>query len=270
MMVKAPVHTVLVIQSLPSDEKQTGVELYADGIARYAEYYANGDSIYHRFFNASTKKEFHDAIEYIVHNTGYFRKGVILHIECHGLSDKSGLYLADGSSVMWDELKLPLIKINVALENELYVTMATCYGRYLHETIDISMQAPFSGFLSASEIIWDRETLEDYSAFFEELVKARDVFIAQERLSKRGSKFYYKDIETMFNELIVTTIKSIKEEDSIARREYFDACREDYNKFKQPGFPEFDEIPVDQIFDLVKIGFVKKYRNNFLFGKYRK
>lgn len=219
-MAKAPVHTVLVIESLPSNERQTGTELYADVIARYAEYHANGDSIYHRFFNASTKKEFQDAIEYIVQNSGYFRKGVIFHIECHGLSDKSGLCLADGSSVLWDELKLPLIKVNVALENELYVTMASCYGRYLHETIDISMQAPFSGFLSASEIIWDRETLEDYSTFFEELVKTRDVFIAQELLSRRGSKFYYKDVETMFNELIVTTIKSIKE-DSIARREYF-------------------------------------------------
>lgn len=268
-MVKAPIHTVLVVQSLASDERQTGSELYNDIIKRYAEFYSNGDPLYHKLLNVNAKKEFLEAVEYVFQNVTYFRKGVILHIECHGLSDKSGLYLADGSSVSWEELKRPLIKINVTLDNELYLTMATCFGRYLHETIDLSMQAPFSGFLSASDVIWDRETLEDYSLFFEEVIKTRDIFLAEEALSKKGSKLYYKDVETLFNELIRSTMKKI-ENDPVSRKEYFDACREDYNKVKQLGFPDFNEMSVEKIFEDVKIGFIQKYRNNFLFGKYRK
>jgi hypothetical protein len=269
MRVTAPIHTVLVIESLPADERQTGTELYNDVIKRYAEFYSDGDPISHRLFKVDTKKEFLEAIEYVIQNVKYYRRGVMLHIECHGLENRSGLCLADEASIFWSELKVPLIKINVGLDNELYVSMATCFGRYLHEAIDISMQSPFSGFLSASDIIWNRETLEDYSVFFEELVKTREIFLAEEVLSKSGSKFYYKDVETMFNELIVLTINDIRD-DPNPRKEYFEACRQEYNKVRQPGFPEFDQMPVEQMFEFAKSGFVKKYRNNFLFGKYRK
>lgn len=268
-MGKALVHSIVVIESLSSGERQTGTELYCDVIKRYVEYYSKGDPIYHSFFKPTSKSDFLNVLEHVLENSLHYRRGLIIHIECHGLSDKAGLFLSDGSSILWEDLKVPLIKINTSIENELYLSMATCYGRYIHETIDISMKAPFSGFLSASSIIFEYETLENYSIFFEELIKTREIYRAVKTLSSRGSNLYYKDVKTVFDEAIQSSFEKFKN-DPVAMKEFFDQCRVDYNRLKKPGYPDFDEMPVGPMFEIAKMGFVKKYQDNFLFGKYRK
>ncbi len=267
-MVKAPVNTIFVIESLSADEKATGTELYNDIIKRYAEYHANGNEVHHQIFKVASKDQFIEAFRYIKQNAEYLSRGVLIHIETHGLGDKSGLYMADGSTVSWEELKPELIGINVALDNEMYITMATCYGRYLHEVIDISKQSPFSGFISASKEVGVNEILEDYTPFFEELLRTRDILEAEKILDAKGSNFYYKDVETVFNDLILDWLKNMRE-DAQFRKQFIDQCREDYDRVKEDWFPEFDQMPVEEVLEVVKKDFVIRYRKKFLFGKGR-
>lgn len=267
-MIKAPVNTIYVIESLSVDEKATGTELYNDIIKRYAEYHANGNEVHHQIFKVENKDQFLEAIRFIKHNAEYLNKGVLIHVETHGLGDKTGLYMSNGTTVSWEELKPELIAINVALENELYVTMATCYGRYLHEVIDITKQSPFSGFISASKEISENEILEDYAPFFEELVRTRDILEAEKILDTKGSNFYYKDVETVYNDLILDWLKKMREDPQF-RKKFTDQCREDYDRVKEDWFPEFDQMPFEEVLELVKKDFVVRYRRNFLFGKGR-
>jgi hypothetical protein len=265
-MIKAPINTIVVIESLPDNDRQTGTELYRDIIKRYAEYY--GNKIASHYFNGKTKNQFLAGLDFIVHNCPYMNLGIALHIEAHGLGDTTGLYLADGSSVSWEELKPKLIKVNVQSDNQLYVTMATCFGRYLHEAIDIKLQSPFSGYISASKEVYVKEILEDYSPFFEELLKTGDILEAFKVLDSRKSNFIYKDVETMFNGILLDWLKNMRENKEF-RDEFINVIKGDYNKVKEDWFPSFEEMPVEEMLEVVKVEFVSKYRKNFLFGKGR-
>jgi hypothetical protein len=71
----------------------------------------------------------------------------ILHIECHGADDQTGLVLADGSFASWRDLKPGLTAINVASRLNLFVVMSACSGAYLAHAIQPIDRAPLWGMI---------------------------------------------------------------------------------------------------------------------------
>lgn len=137
---------IIVIQSLFIEDDNSGEDLYNDIIKRYIDY--NKKSIAHQFHRVSSKEELAEILRYIDSNAIYIPGGIVIHFEIHGSEGKDGLILSDRSLITWKELITFFREINIKTDNRLYITLATCYGRYLFEGVDSDKKSPYSGYIS--------------------------------------------------------------------------------------------------------------------------
>lgn len=255
------VRHIIVIESLPDQDFHSGSELYNDVIVPNCNAFNNDMS--HYFLKASSSDSFNDALNFVEQLSAHTDDGILLHIETHGCKD--GIGLSDGSIFRWKELQEKLISINVTCDNQLYITMATCYGRYLYETAEIDKRASFSGFISSSKETTARKIIEDFAPFFVELIKNRKIIQAYKTLEAMESEFFYKDISTVFDQLIQDLYDRL-DKDKEYRTEFIDECKQTNKDWGSKVSDGFVEKNIDAILKLTKKEMYKRYFENYLFG----
>lgn len=176
---------IVVIQSLPDDEKQTGTILYEDIIARRCD--QNGHGKY--FYNPSSKKELYDVLNEVCQNVVYDDLMPILHFEIHGSQD--GFVVKNGEGVYWEELEKFCRLINVKTKNQLIITLATCWGSGIWQMIDITQPAPYWGYIGPKEKISNGDLMEDFSDFYNSLLTEQSWDKALERLESNKTRHKY-------------------------------------------------------------------------------
>lgn len=207
---------IVVIQSLFDEDKKTGNELYTDNIKMQIDYVQEKNlRMTHAFHNVENKNGFIDILKYYGVNSKYMQGGIVIHLEIHGLKNLEGLMLTNHSTVSWEELSDLFRDININTCNKLYVTMATCFGRYLYKGIDPEKKSPYSGYISASQEVTAGEVMEDFSILFQSLVKNYNLVKAYLDLDAKGSNFYYKDSKRIFEENFQFFVEKLKADISI-------------------------------------------------------
>jgi len=208
------VRNIIIIESL-TGERQTGLEIYNDCIKRKIDF-GNKDFI-HRYHSVNSKEELVELLKYYIHNADYFPGGILLHFEMHGDSAKRGLVLSNGNLVEWEELIDLFREINLKTKNNLFITMATCFGRYLYKGVDPYKKSPYSGYISASTAIYPDEIIEKYITLFDYLIDNGNIIDAYLEMEKQGSNFYYKDSLTTFEEAFQITLKSLYGDENLKK-----------------------------------------------------
>lgn len=196
---------VVVIQSLMSNEPQTGKMLFDDIIARYCDLKGHGKY----FYNTNAKADFiaamHQICNLVINDDLY----PILHFEVHGCSD--GLKLNNGETIDWKELEHYCRLINIQTNNQLIVTLATCWGSTIWKMIDITKPAPYWGFLGPKESIYNSDLLEDFTEFYESLLIENSWDDALQRivLNDNRSKYVYLHCKGIFEYYIEKDLKGL-------------------------------------------------------------
>lgn len=207
---------IVVIQSLSGDDRETGRELYDDIIRRNIDYkQPEVIKMTHKFIDVATKAAFVESVQQLIQVADSFSDGILIHLETHGAADMTGLILADGNLITWEELTDMFREINIATNNNLYITMATCLGRYMYQSVKTDRKAPYSGYISASKIVNQNEILEDFSVLFETLVETGNLVYSYLQMEKKGSNFFYKDCEATFEENFKKFIDSSENKEKI-------------------------------------------------------
>ncbi len=176
---------VVVIQSLPDKEIQTGKELYDSIISRRCG--LTSKAAY--FYNPSTVQEFFNALDEICANVLYDELMPIIHFEMHG--NPKGLVVKNGVAVGWEALQDHLRLINRKTQNQLIVTLASCWGSRVWEMIDITQAAPYWGYIGPKESILADVLMEDFTDFFDTLLSTDHLDAAIERLKANGTRTQY-------------------------------------------------------------------------------
>ena len=172
-------NSIFVIESLKTGEKKTGSELFND-IIRRGLLLMDMEQNCH-LYTVESKVELLSVLEKIEQNIIYNFVNPIIHFETHGSPD--GIWLSNDEVVNWNELQKIFIKLNLLSENNLFITMATCYGGYIYKAISPRDRAPFWGFVGAFEEVYPDEILFNFSSFYEEFLKSLDFNKAQEALN---------------------------------------------------------------------------------------
>jgi hypothetical protein len=249
---------IIVIQSLSVTETQSGKELYDDVIVRHID--RLGSEITCQYYNANDDISMSQLLNHINEIAVYVPGGLVIHFEMHGSVDLNGLILANGALVNWDEIISLLRPINIKTNNQLYVTMATCFGRYLYKGVDPYLKSPYSGYISASTEVTITEVIEDFSLLFEQSIEMGNIIEAFLELERQGSNFYYKDSKMTFTESI-KTVKDKLDNDIDFRQNFL---KEVNAEFKTKGV----EGTTEEIDELAKLAFntiVAKQRKAFEF-----
>ena len=202
---------IVVFESLPNGEKKTGEELYSDCISRRIDFFQNDKmKMSHMFYRIASKVELVELIKYYQVNASYLNNGLLFHFEMHGDSNCAGLVLADNSLITWKELIELFRPINVTTKNNLFITMATCNGRFLLKETSHYEKSPFSGYISASKEISVEEILNYFNVLFEELISTGNIVKAYLELEKEKTNFFYKDSQAVFEDAFNISVQELR------------------------------------------------------------
>lgn len=208
------INHIIVIESL-LNERETGTELYNDIIIRHIDY--RKSNITHKLHKVNTKEEFKNVLNYYYANSPYMSGGILLHLEMHGEDQLTGLVLSNGSLLTWEELVTLFRQINVNSCNNLYITMATCNGRFLYKGVHPHDKSPYSCYISASETVTNKEIIEQFSLLFESLIANGNLVNSYLEMESHGTNFYYKDSRVTFEEAFKVTARSFLSDPDIKK-----------------------------------------------------
>ena len=169
---------IYVIESLSSNETQTGTSLHSDIIRRRLWGHENINS---ELCSVNSKSDFHLLLSRIEYEAKDSDVIPYLHFEIHGNPD--GFCLNSDEQVNWYEFRARLTQINIFSRNRLWISLASCYGAFLYTTYSMVDKAPFYGYVGA----WKKINIDDLSAsferYFDKLLENFDVQEAVEQLN---------------------------------------------------------------------------------------
>ena len=152
---------IVVIQSIPEGQPQTGTKLYED-LLRYKPI-MNGN-IFCELLNVVDKNDFEEAFYNILSK---LEEGDILtiQVEAHGSVD--GIALSSGEIVEWKEFYNLIRPINIALGHLLFIVMAMCDSIAMISNISIEQRAPYRAFICTTREMYPDELYEGFLSFYE-------------------------------------------------------------------------------------------------------
>lgn len=243
---------IYVIQSLPDDEYQTGTFLHDDIIKRRTYHFEHLTS---ELINVESKEELFGLLMHLTDL--FYLKQVVpyLHFEIHGCT--SGLVMKNGELVKWEELKPYLSAINKNIENNLFVSLATCYGAYILSAIDLMERIPFVAFIGPVNEVKTFEVEIDWTTYFDILLTEKEFFLAIKALNESNVRVPYafytaEDIFDRYSKAYIAMFSSRKDRRekmrSLAKRakklpgikeSYSITQLKDYFKFYVSNQPKF-------------------------------
>lgn len=176
-MIEIHFNRIYIIESLQPGDRLTGTDLYDDLLRYQTIKYPDFEAI---LKSPRDKNEWRQVFDEIYKDCITNGNAPILHFEVHG--SKGGLALASRELVTWKELYADLVRINIAIKNELFITMAVCHGNYLLSTARINRPTAFRGMIGSFEEIYECDLVIRYEEFYTELFESLDINKAYDRL----------------------------------------------------------------------------------------
>lgn len=248
-------NTVVVIESLRSDEVKTGKNLYEDIIKRRCDL----KKINCYFFEAKDFKSFVASLGTIVLMCESDILYPFLHFEIHG--NKQGLELMDGTVIPWETLQDFCREINVLTNNQLIVSLATCSGAYFSSNIDLNKPSPFWGFVGPESSITSDNLVDDFTNFFDTLLTTFNINFAIESLHSNFSKYVYYSAQELFEKYIEANIQVYSKED---KRDKLKFLLDNGSNLNKEEFKKNIDLRINS-FDRIK--FMSELKNKFLHGR---
>lgn len=189
---------VFVIESLRAGDAKTGTALFNDTIRpRMMQKCLENQC---ELISVSSKTEFFDALSNIYNQIVYNLVNPIIHLEMHGLME--GLQVTSGEIITWKELQNKLIEMNALTVNNLFLSLATCFGGYIYSVISPRLRTPFWGFIGPFETVYPDEVLANYTAFYDEFILSGDFGASEKALNISNptlvSQFRLQNTEFIF------------------------------------------------------------------------
>lgn len=202
MNAKISFNRIYVIESLFDEDTKTG-QIICEDILKYR-------ALKYSFF--SFELFIPDTKEQLLNNLNEIKDSVknhnwlpYIHFEVHG--SKDGIILNSNTQVEWDELFDALQDINIACNNNLFISLATCFGAHMIRIYDrFNEPCPFYGYIGPYDRIGDRDLLYGYSEYFANLLDNREFESAIKALEKTNplnkGKFSFLNCNVYFDLII--------------------------------------------------------------------
>jgi len=196
----------------------------------------------------------------------------ILHIECHGLEDTTGISLANGEHMSWAELKPYLTAINIATKCNLLVVLAACFGGHMVQIIQPVERAPCLALLSPTKEIYPDEILKPLTAFYTELFHSLNLNAALNKLRSHPiteGGYYFKTAPDFFQSVYVGYLKGIADEEKF---KFKHRAKNIYTELKKSGTTSPGSIgAIKKMLKQTQPDFFKSYYENlFMIDLYPK
>lgn len=175
---------IYIIESLQPGDKLTGTDLHNNLLAGQSTLHSDFQSVLR---NPVDKSEWNQLFAEIVDDCRQNGHFPIIHFEVHGDSEKEGLRLTSKELVTWEELYQNLVLINIAIRNELFVTMAVCFGNFWLSSAILNRPAAFRGMVGSFHELYENDLIIRYETFYRELFSSFDFNKAYDALKQANT-----------------------------------------------------------------------------------
>ncbi|MDQ0064254.1 hypothetical protein [Chryseobacterium lathyri] len=215
-------HIILIDSIDESENVNFNAESFYRDKIRYPAI-AKESTITHEYKKAPNSAIFFEILKKLTENYRDFDDGLLIHFDIHGDKNKKGLILESNELIPWVDLINLLRDLNVLLKNKLYLTMTTCFGRYLYLGVDFKLKSPYSCYISSSLSVGEIDAYENYGILFNKLFDTGNLIDAYNEMDDTDNKiFYYKDSETTFENAFNSLYKKLTNDDSPLKKEALD------------------------------------------------
>jgi hypothetical protein len=199
MVKRAEFSRIVILESLSSSDLHAGRKIRED-IEVSNLFHDRGLQV--EFHDVAKKADFISQLGKLTRETKKLENNPFIHIEAHGSSDTKGLILGSGEFVSWEELKRPLIDLNIATRNNLFIVLSACYGAYLTTIVLPTDRAPCFGLVGPTKVLGAGYLLKSFSRFYQELLASGSGSEAVKQLNldarESGLDYSLTDAETFF------------------------------------------------------------------------
>lgn len=152
---------LIIIESLPDDEKKTGYELYST-IIKYKTF--EFPDLGSKCYDVNNRKDLFTLLKELVIKAVEENYFFILHIEIHGYDD--GVVLKNGEEITWGEMIPYFQDINIHYRNYLTLVLGICRGASILKYINPSERAPFRSLISSEKDIYLIDLIPGFEEFY--------------------------------------------------------------------------------------------------------
>lgn len=169
---------VAIIESLPSNEPQTGTKLCNEVLMPLQ---AADESLFYDLYRVGDANDLNNVIRTIIEKHRD-NEMLALHFETHGCEE--GVKLASGEIIPWKMFMNYCREVNEELGGLLNVTTAMCYSISLMAEILPSLRAPFNAAVITRRDVTVDEIERGYSTYFQIYRNSLDIGPAKDAMRK--------------------------------------------------------------------------------------
>ncbi len=259
MIKNITINKIYIIESLYDSDKKYGTELYND-------FFRWNETINSQLITVHTVEDFIECFETIKKEIKENKAYPFIHFEIHG--NENGLGLSSNEFIKWEKVIDLLREINVLTKNNLIISLAVCYGAYLHAELDVLNKAPYVGIFAPLTDINQGYISESFSKFFEILLSTRDFNKAINTaalFSKDKKECIYLNAEDLF-ERIYEWRNSFYDDPKAMDLKISELVKESLEKKKPQGafYNSALRKYAEKILNEDKISMKKRLKDNFL------
>ena len=215
-MIESKISKWAVIQSLPDGESPTGKRLYEDITMIILR---DAPRLKMEYKDICCKKELFAYLSQLKEESS---RGLwpLIHLECHGLSCRTGILLGDGSSVLWQELYPYFSAINKNTKLNLILVAGLCYGVFFSELFSAIDKAPFLMAIGPTEQINNVEIENSFREFYTNYFCSSNGTEAVDKLIKRNlneGAFYITIATSIFKKFFKTYLLQLNNQNDIEK-----------------------------------------------------
>lgn len=187
---------ILILQSLGSFDRKTGEEIQQ----KIRLVCLKENIVDYQLINLVSKADLFQVFAEIWEKAKEEKFFPYIHLEMHGAADGTGLVMSNDDYVSWNEIKERIREINIVCGNNLFISLATCYGANLLKLYEFDKPCPFYGYMGAIGEINPIEAETSYSEYFEVLLTTKNFQKAVEAHSNMypTNKYAFINCETYF------------------------------------------------------------------------
>ncbi|MBV6881540.1 hypothetical protein NG800_019075 [Epilithonimonas ginsengisoli] len=255
-------HIILIDSIDESENVNFNAESFYRDKIRYPAI-AQESTITHEYKKAPNSETFFEILKNLSKDYHYLADGLLLHFDIHGDKNKKGFVLESNELIPWSEVINHLRTLNLMLKNKLYLTMTTCFGRYLYLGVEFKLKSPYSCYISSSESVGEIDAYENYGILFNKLFETGNLIASYNEMDNTDNKiFYYKDSEMTFENAFNSLYEKLTKDGSPLKKIALDNAIK--HSLEQTGNKlSYEEAEVLQLASLNKLHKIVKENYQF-------
>lgn len=155
-----------------------------------------------RYFKIETEQDLEDCLTELIFESQ--SDGLIpwLHLEGHGLEDKSGFMTAKKIPVAWTKFNELITPLNISTQLNLVLVLASCYGAYYIQSLGPSVRSPILALIGPVFRINAGDVVRDFKSFYINILENFSLGKAAKAIARVNDEplYYATNAEELFME----------------------------------------------------------------------